>query len=141
MSTVLWANRLSDGVVVSDESDKFALYKHLAQIDKIARGCGLAPLSEMCDHTDLRFNTDEDLELPMGMASTKEWMAAQGVWVEAEVAVSILTTLSNAIERDKPRFGLLRNDYDAVLAELRESLAFARAMAESGAKFNFSVVM
>ncbi len=140
MSTVLWANRLSEGVVVSDESDKFALYKHLAQIDKIARGCGLAPLSEMCDYTDFRFNV-EDVELPDGMASTSDWMAAKGVWVEAEAAISMLTTLSEAIEREKPRFGLLRNDYEAVVAELRESLAFARDTAANASKFNFSVVM
>ncbi len=140
MSTVLWANRMSEGVVVSDESDKFALYKHLSQLDKIARGCGLVPLSEMCDHTDLRFNV-EDMELPAGIASTSEWMAAQGVWVEAAVAVSILRKLLEAVESQKPRFGLLRNDYEAVLAELRESLIFASDAAANASKFNFSVVM
>lgn len=139
MSTVLWANRLRDGVVVSDESDKSALYKHLTKLDGIARRCGSIALSEICDHTDMRFNL-EDQALPAGMASTNDLMAAQGVWVDAAVAVSMLTMLSETIEREKPRFGLLRNDRDAVLAELRESLAFARDAAGDASKFNFSVV-
>jgi hypothetical protein len=33
MSTVLWANYLSDGTVTSDESDKYALYKFLDKLD------------------------------------------------------------------------------------------------------------
>lgn len=141
MSTVLWANRLRDGAVVRDESDKFALYKHLAKLDGIARDCGMPPLSELCDSTDLRFNTDDALELPPGMASTQEWMAAQGVWTEGERAVALLAAVLAEVEAKRPRFGVLRNDYDAVVAELRESLAFARSAADASAKFNFSIVM
>ena len=92
MSTVLWANRLIDGVVTSDQSDKYAMHKHLSKIDEIAGGAGLMALSEICDTTDLRFNI-EDLSLPEGMASTNEWMAAQGVWVDAEIAASQLAAL------------------------------------------------
>lgn len=54
MSTVLWANSLIDGAVISDQSDKYAMHKHLSKIDEIARGAGLMALSEMCDTTDLR---------------------------------------------------------------------------------------
>ena len=140
MSTVLWANRLIDGVVTSDQSDKYAMHKHLSKIDEIAGGAGLMALSEICDTTDLRFNI-EDLSLPEGMASTNEWMAAQGFWVDAEIAASQLAALIDAIETRKPRFGLIRNDYEAILAELRESLAFAREAAAHAAKFNFSIVM
>lgn len=140
MSTVLWANSLIDGAVISDQSDKYAMHKHLSKIDEIARGAGLMALSEMCDTTDLRFNI-EDLSLPEGMASTNEWMAAQGVWVDAEAAASQLAALIDAIETRKPRFGLIRNDYEAVVAELRESLAFAREAAAQAAKFNFAIVM
>jgi hypothetical protein len=140
MSTVLWANRMSDGVVVSDESDKYALHKHLPRLDRIAATAGVPSLSSWCDTTDLRFNV-EDIELPAGMTSTSEWMAVEGVWVDASEAVRGLTALLAAVEKERPRFGLLRNDCDAVIGELRESLAFARDAAEKGAKFNFSVVM
>lgn len=140
MSTVLWANRLRDGLVVSDEADKYALHRHLSRLDRLAASIGLPPLSSWCDTTDLRFNV-EDLELPPGMASTSEWMAVEGVWVDAEEAVRGLTALLAAIEQDRPRFGILRNDRDAVVAELRESLACARDAAADGARFNFSVVM
>lgn len=140
MSTVLWANRLCDGAVVSDQSDKFALHKHLPQLDRIATGLGVPALSSWCDTTDLRFNA-EDMSLPDGMTSTDQWMARDGVWVDAGEAARGLSAVLEAVETKRPRFGLLRNDCDAVIAELRESLAFARAAAESAAKFNFSVVM
>lgn len=140
MSTVLWANRLEDGQVTSDESDKYALHRHLPQLDKLAKAACLAPLSSWCDSTDLRFNV-EDIELPAGMSSTNEWMARDGVWVEADVAMRGLSALIATIETKRPRFGLLRNDCDAVLAELREAFAFAEDAAARGACFNFSVVM
>jgi hypothetical protein len=140
MSTVLWANRLIDGAVISDQSDKYALYRHLPLIDKVAQAAGLPPLSGMCDSTDARFNA-EDLALPDGMKSTDEWMAVEGVWVDGAAALVQLVSLLDAIESKKPRFGLLRNDYDAVVTELRESMAFARDAAAQSAKFNFSIVM
>jgi hypothetical protein len=139
MSTVLWANRLIEGAVTSDQSDKYALYKHLSQIDKVAQAAGLRLLSELCDSTDLRFNV-EDMALPDGMKSTDEWMAVEGVWIDGNAALTQLMSLHDAIEAKKPRFGLLRNDYDAVVAELRESMAFARDAAAQSAKFNFSIV-
>jgi hypothetical protein len=140
MSAVLWANRLIDGAVTSDQSDKYALYKHLPQIDKIAQAAGLSPLSGICDSTDGRFNA-EDLAFPDGMKSTDEWMAVEGVWIDGAAALAQLVSLYDAIESKKPRFGLLRNDHDAVVAELRESMAFARDAATQSAKFNFSIVM
>jgi hypothetical protein len=140
MSTVLWANRLIDGAVTSDQSDKYALYKHLSQIDKVAEAAGLPLLSEICDSTDQRFNV-EDMVLPDGMTSTDAWMAVEGVWLDGNAALAQLMSLHDAIESKKPRFGLLRNDYDAVVAELRESMAFARDAAAQSAKFNFSIVM
>ena len=140
MSTVLWANRLDESTVVSDEADKPALHRHLSRLDRVAEKAGLAPLSAWCDTTDLRFNL-QDLELPEGMTSTHEWMAAAGVWVEADEAVRGLTALIGVIEGQRPRFGVLRDEREAVLAELRESLAFARAASVDGARFNFSVVM
>ena len=140
MSAVLWANRLIDGAVTSDQSDKYALYKHLPQIDKIAQAARLPPLSGICDSIDGRFNA-EDLAFPDGMRSTDEWMAVEGVWIDGAAALAQLVSLYDAIESKKPRFGLLRNDHDAVVAELRESMAFARDAATQSAKFNFSIVM
>jgi hypothetical protein len=141
MGDVLWANRLIDGAVESDESDKYALNKHLPKLDKLAKECGLPAFSSMCDTTDLRFNAEDDLELPDGMTSTNEWMAVEGVWIDSDDAVHRLQTMIVKIESEKIKFGLLRNDYDAVVAELKESLEFARGAAVRGGKFNFSVVM
>ncbi|MBX3710883.1 MAG: hypothetical protein KF800_02830 [Lysobacter sp.] len=140
MSTVLWANQLLHGMVVSDESDKYALHRHLPKLDKLAVACGVPALSSICDGTDLRFNL-QDLELPDGMTSTHEWMARDGVWVDAPEAVRLLSALLEAVLAKRPRFGLLRNDCDAVLDELREALAFAEEAAARGARFNFSIVM
>jgi hypothetical protein len=140
MSTVLWANYLSDGVVISDESDKYALYKHLNKIDGLCESNGLMKLSGFCDHTDLRFNMDE-IELPEGMKSTNELMAQQGVWIDGVEALNLLQQLLAAIRANKTKFGLLRNDHDNVTAELEESIVFAKAAADKNAKFNFAVVM
>jgi hypothetical protein len=141
MSTVLWAHRLLDGVVTSDESDKPALHRHLPQLDRIAISAG-APLllSSICDDTDLRFNL-QDLALPAGMASTNEWMARDGVWADAADAARLLSALLETVLAKRPRFGLLRNDCDAVIEELRESLAYAEDAAARGARFNFAIVM
>jgi hypothetical protein len=141
MSTVLWANYLSDNTVVSDESDKYALYKHLEKIDAICQECNLSLLSRICDSTDLQFNMDERIELPAGMKSTTELMAQQGTWIEATQAVQLLETLLSTIRSQKTRFGFLKNDHDNVVTELQESLAFAKIAAEKQAKFNFCMVM
>ncbi|MGH8493976.1 MAG: hypothetical protein ACRERR_12875 [Moraxellaceae bacterium] len=140
MSTVLWANRLRDGVVMSDTSDKYALYRHSRKLDAICkRSAGLA-FSQLCDTTDLRFNL-EDIELPEGMSSTDELMAQQGVWQPAEKVVQLLASALAEIRDKKIRFGLLKDEHEDVVAELEESLRYAEEAAEEGAQFNFSVVM
>lgn len=142
MSTVLWANQLGrGGDVISDESDKWALYKYVDKLDKLASTAKVEPFSSLLDQTDLQFNMDDDLELPEGMQSTNELMARDGVWKSAVDALSILNGLRSIITAEKPRFGIMKNDYDAVVAELSESIAYAKSAGESGAKFNFSVVM
>lgn len=141
MSTVLWTNALAAGQVTSDDSDKYAIYKHLDKLDKLCKELGLAPLSELCDSTDLRFNLDDDLELPDGISSTNELMAQNGVWIEASEAVTLLGRLVASLKAKPVKFGLVRNDYDAVLTELEESLRFAEGAAAQGAKFNFAIVM
>ncbi|TNF34851.1 MAG: hypothetical protein EP312_05190 [Gammaproteobacteria bacterium] len=141
MSTVLWANHLlNNGEVASDESDKWALYKHTEKLDKLASAAKVEPFSSLLDHTDIEFNMGDD-ELPDGMKSTKELMAHEGVWKSADDALAILNGLLAVISSEKPRFGVITSDYDVVVAELSESIEYAKKASEVGAKFNFSVVM
>ena len=140
MSTVLWANHLLNGEVKSDETDKWALYKHAEKLEKLATAAKVGSFSSMLDHTDPQFNLG-DGELPEGVASTNEIMARDGAWKSADEAVTILNGLLAAITAERPRFGVLKNDYDAVVAELSESIEYAKKAAIVRAKFNFSVVM
>jgi hypothetical protein len=140
LSTVLWANHLLNGEVVSDQSDKEALYRHAGKLDKLASTAKVESFSSLLDHTDIQFNLGDDV-LPEGMESTNELMARDGAWKPANDALAILNGLLTAIKTGKPRFGVMRNDYDAVVAELTESVEYAQKAGAAGAKFNFSVVM
>jgi hypothetical protein len=139
LSTVLWANLLVGGQVTSDESDKLALHKHADKLDAISRRLGLGSFLDICDTTDLRFNADE-FELPEGVESTNEVMATQGTWLEVAQAIRLLDGLLTHLRQNKVRFGLLSNDYEHVLSELAEALAYAQAAEHPTAKFNFSIV-
>jgi len=79
VSTVLWANRLRDGVVQSDTSDKYALYRHSRKLDAVCKRSSGLSFNQLCDTTDLRFNI-EALELPEGLASTDELMAREDAY-------------------------------------------------------------
>ena len=141
MSTVLWANHLlKNGEVASDENDKWALYKYAEKLDKFASAAKVEPFSSLLDHTDIQFNMGDD-ELPDGMKSTNALMAREGVWKSANDAIAILNGLLAVISSEKPRFGVIKNDYDVVVAELSESIEYAKKASDVGAKFNFSVVM
>lgn len=140
MSTVLWANRLRDGVVESDTSDKYALYRHSRKLDAVCQRSSGRSFSQLCDTTDLRFNM-EDQDLPAGMSSTDELMARSGVWQPADLVVGMLVAALQEIRDKKIRFGLFRDDHEAVVAELEESLRYAEDAVVQKAQFNFSVVM
>lgn len=140
MSTVLWANRLLDGVVTSDQSDKCAMYRHLKKLDKLSEKSGVPAISSFCDSTDVQCNLDM-LELPGNMDSTDALMAVQGVWIDAVEAARVLDALMHVIREEGTRFGLFQNDHDLILSELEESYEFAKAASESNGQFNFSVVM
>ena len=140
MSTVLWANRLCDGVVKSDTSDKYALYRHSRKLDAVCKRSSGLSFTQLCDTTDLRFNIEE-LTLPEGLNSTDELMARDGVWQPAEKAMRMLAAALTEIRDKKIRFGLLKNEHEDVVAELEESLRYAEEAASEGAQFNFSVVM
>lgn len=141
MSTVLWANVLVDGEVRSDETDHLALYKHADKLDAISRDLKLPSFRAVCDTTDMKFNADDDLELPDGMTSTRELMAVQGAWMPMPSAVAYLETLRDHIVTRKVRFGLLSNQHAEVVAELDEVLAFVKAAPAEATKFNFAVIM
>ena len=140
MSTVLWANTLVDGKVESDEVDRYALYKHSKKLNKLTRKLQLTAFDSVLDYTDAQFNLSDD-ELPDGMESTDELMAEKGVWMPASEAVEMLESLISHISTDKVKFGLISNDADEVLAELEESLEFAKKAQSKNGMFNFSVVM
>lgn len=140
MSTVLWANVMVDGAVKSDECDHGALYQHAHRLDAITRVLQLTPFLELCDTTDQRYNV-QALDLPPGMTSTNEVMAADGTWLPMPEALAMLQAVREHIVARNVRFGLLRNQQAQVLAELDEVIAFARAEGPRAQRFNFSVVM
>lgn len=140
MGTVLWANYLlSDGRVVSDERDLWALFEYAEELDKLAQSAGLEPFSSLMDYTDMELNLGD--ELPEGIVSTDERMAAGGVWKSAEEALSILEGLLAFITERRPELGILAQTPDDLAAELEESIEYARKAQALGARFNFAVVM
>jgi hypothetical protein len=140
MSTVLWANYLVNGVVKSDETDMYALYKHLKKLDEICLSTSNQSFEKFCDSTDLIFNMGEE-ELPDGIESTEELMATKGNWIDAKDAVSVLNKALAHIQQNNTRFGLLKNAHADVVAELKESITYAETAANLNAKFNYSIVM
>lgn len=140
MSTVLWANLLDQGRVISDESDKYALYKHSKKLDKLSAKLGVSSFLSAQDFTDLRYNLTDD-ELPRGIESTDQIMAQDGAWMAAQDALIMLQTLIEHIEANKIKFGLFSDDREQVLAELNQSLETARRADRVNGMFNFSVVM
>ena len=140
MSTVLWANYLVDGKVTCAEADLYALCKYADKLDKLCRTHDVLPFLDTHDSTDMQFNIG-DAELPEGMESTDELMAINGTWVDAQVAVDMLETLLNVVRNERTRFGMLGNAHDEVVAELEESIEFAKQAAAKSARFNFALVM
>lgn len=140
MSTVLWANYLADGKVVSDESDKYALCKFSDKLDGICDRIGTPQFSSLQDSTDMQFNIGDD-DLPEGMTSTDELMAADGTWTDAAEARQMLEALLAAVQDERPRFGLFSDAIDQVIEELEESIEFAKQAEQKNAMFNFALVM
>ena len=140
VSTVLWANQLlSGGEAISHESDRWALHEHASRFDRLASAARIEPFSSLLDHTDVRFDMGGD-EHPEGMAATNELMARDGVSTSANEALAVLDGLLAVVTAARPRFGIVKNDYDAVVAELSESIEFAKKAGASAAEFNLSVV-
>lgn len=139
MSTVLWANVLVGGVVRSELEDRLALYKHAQRLDSISKSLGLPSFLAACDNTDARFNM-EDLDLPDGMESTNDVMAATGTWLARADALALLQGLLAHIQVKQVRFGLFQNHHQTVVDELSGVIGFLEAEA-SAEKFNFAVVM
>ena len=140
MSTVLWANYLVDGQVTCAESDLYALCKYADKLDRICRKHGAVPFLDTHDSTDMQFNIGDE-ELPEGVESTDEVMAANGTWVDAQAALEMLETLLKIVRDEGTRFGMIGNAHDEVVAELEESIEFAKQAAAKSARFNFALVM
>lgn len=140
MSTVYWSNSLIGGTVSSDNEDLYALYKHTEKLDALCKKLGLQEITSFIDNTDLLVNL-EQLDLPAGMESTDELMAAQGKWVDARLAADVLEQLCEYAKTNEVRFGLFSNARGEVIEELELCAKFARAAAEKGGEFNFAVVM
>lgn len=139
MSTVLWANVLAEGKVVSQEADLDALFRHAERLDSITRVLKLPSFLHLLDTTDQRFNL-QDLALPQGMSDTSEWMARDGVWMPAGDAAPWLKAIRAHIVEKDVRFGLISNHQSRVLGEIDEVIAFVEQQ-PAAEKFNFSVVM
>jgi hypothetical protein len=139
MSTVLWANTLVDGVVTSDESDKYALYKHTKKLQKITQALQVVDFSSLQDVTDRQFNLS-GADLPDGMVSTDQLMARDGIWVSGADAVTMLQRLIDHLCQHPTKFGWFKDESALVLAELKESLIVAQRAADANGQFNFSVV-
>jgi hypothetical protein len=140
MSTVLWANVLTNGEVISDESDKYAIYKHSKKLDKITKELNVVGFILVQDLTDMQFNLSDE-ELPDGLESTDGVMAKNGVWVSGGDAVEMLEKLISHISTRNIKFGILSNDHDQVISELKESLEVANKAKSENEMFNISVVM
>ncbi len=137
---MLWANYLVDGQVTCAESDLYALCKYADKLDKICRKNNILPFLDTHDATDMQFNIG-DADLPEGMESTEELMATDGTWVDGQAALTMLETLLNVVREEDTRFGVLGNAHDDVVAELEESVGFAREAVAKSAKFNFALIM
>ncbi len=140
MSTVLWSNILINNKVLCDETDKYALYKHSKQLDKLCKQLSLPGFIDAQDFTDMQFCL-EDKELPNGMESTNELMAAEGNWISLEDGEKMISQLLHHIKTEKTKFGLLSNQHNDVVSELEETLVFIQNNNQENAKFNFAVVM
>ena len=140
MSTVLWANLLDGDKVISDEKDKYALFKHSKKLDRLCRKLGVSSFLSAQDFTDYQFNVSAQ-DLPAGMESTDELMVKSGNWIAAQDAVNMLQQLISHIDDNKIKFGFFSDDRDQVLTELEESLQTAQQADQVNGRFNFSVVM
>lgn len=140
MSTVLWSNILIDGVVQSDQVDKYALYKFTNKLDQLSKKLGEIAFSDLLDSTDATFNLSQD-ELPDGMTSTDELMADRGIWVSGDTAALLIKSLIQLIKTQNIRFGLLTNQAQNVIDELEDALVLANNAKALNGKFNFAVVM
>lgn len=141
MSTVLWANSLVSGEVISEEVDYYWLYKYQSKLDRLCKALGLTPISDFCDTTALVFDALDE-PLPDGDSSTNDMMAREGLWISATEATTVLKRILNHITEEKINFGLLGKDFSQVVDELHQSAKFADATASQNpaAKFNFCVV-
>jgi len=140
MSSVIWVNSLRGGVVSSDQSDKAALYRHAGRLDQICSRHGLRKLSEFHDLTDMQCNLGL-LQLPEGMRDTYQLMAEQGNWFDPAEGLEVVQGLRELLQAAPVRFGILRNDYAEVMADLLDCQRSMLQAQQEGGRFHLCVVM
>ena len=139
MSTALWLYYRAGKTASSNEEDLIALYRHAKQLDRICGRLSLTPLSAFHDLTDAKFNLGDE-DLPDGMTSTVELMVDRGSWHSVTEGRTVFFELLEWLKANPTRFGLLGNDYNEVLGELKRCLESLEAQETDSCEFNLCVV-
>lgn len=139
MSTALWLYFREGQAASSSQEDLFFLYRHAGKLDRICRSLALKPLSEFHDVTDARFNLGDE-PLPDGMSSTVDLMVERGTWHPISDGLSTFSELLRWLRANPTRFGLLRDDYQAVLDELAQCVKSLESRQVGSCEFNLCVV-
>ena len=140
MSTVLWVHYFTDGRITSDQQDLWAMYRYSDRLDSLCAKIGVRPLSEFHDTTDAEANLGPAPDESAGTFDAYVRMASRGKWFSPEEGLEIIDRLLDALRQNPLRFGLLKDRYVEVMAELsacRQAIDFAR---QQRAKFNLCVV-
>lgn len=133
----IWVNRLADGVVTSDETDKSALVRHAGKLDRICRRLGVRPLSEFHDATEARAQLEEPDDPTL---TGWDLLARDGAWFDPSEGLAVLDALLAHLEDTPVRFGLLSDDHGEVLRDLRDARASVAGARDAGARFHLGLV-
>ncbi len=68
-------------------------------------------------------------------------MAREGKWIEADEGARVVGAVLAHLQENPKRFGLFSDDYSEVISELEECAESVEKAKESGARFNFGIVM
>lgn len=139
MSTALWLYFRDGDSAASDEEDLVFIYRHASKLDRICRKLSLTPLSNFHDLTDADFNMGA-APLPAGMSDTRELMMLKGSWHPVSDGEATFSALLEWLKANPTRFGLLRDDYQSILAELEHCLNCFESRGGREGDFNLCVV-
>ena len=103
------------------------------------RSIGDIARSEGHDLTDAEFNMGA-ASLPAGMSDTRELMMLKGSWHPVSDGEATFSTLLEWLKANPTRFGMLRDDYQSILAELEHCLNCFESRGGREGDFNLCVV-